>query len=330
MKFRLLLIILIVSLLVGCAGTPGGGAAPATPKQVDKVRLPLGYIPNVQFAPLYVAVSKGFFEDVGIAVDFDYSQETDGVALVGANELQFAVVSGEQVLLARAQGLPVVYVLAWWQDYPVAVAALKDKGIQKPADLAGKKIGLPGLYGANYIGLRALLSAAGLKESDASLESIGYTQVEALVSGRVDAVAIYANNEPIQLARKGYAVDVVKVADYTHLISNGIITNEKTIAERPDLVRRLVRAINQGITYTVANPDEAFIICSKYVEGLTSGDQVVQKDILLETIKFWKTKNTGVSDLEAWQNMQKVLLDMGLLTQELDLSKAYTNDFIAK
>jgi len=330
MKFRLLLITLIISLLAGCAGAPEGTAKPAESQQVDKIRLPMGYIPNVQYAPFYVAVSKGFFEDVGIEVQFDYSQETDGVALVGANELQFAIVSGEQVLLARAQGLPVVHVLAWWQDYPVAVVALKDKGIQKPADLAGKKIGLPGLYGANYIGLRALLAAAGLKESDVSLESIGYTQVEALVSGRVDAVSVYANNEPIQLARKGYDVDVIRVADYTHLISNGVITNEKTIAEHPDLVRRLVRAITQGITYTVANPDEAFIICTKYVEGLTTGDQVVQKDILLESIGFWKTRNTGVSDPEAWQNMQKVLLDMGLLTQELDLSKAYSNDFASK
>jgi NitT/TauT family transport system substrate-binding protein len=116
----------------------------------------MGYIPNIQYAPFYVAVEKGYFADEGIEIEFDYSFETDGVALVGAGELPFAVVSGEQVLLARAQGLA--------RGVVCVVSAISDLGGREPelninraADLKGKKIGLPGLFGANYIGLRALL-----------------------------------------------------------------------------------------------------------------------------------------------------------------------------
>src|SRR5215204_3510017 len=166
---------------------------------LTKISLPMGYIANIQYAPFYVAVEKGYFRDAGIDLEFDYKYETDGVTLVGAGELPFAVVSGEQVLLARAQGLPVTYVVAWYQQYPVSVVAKSELGVVVPQDLKGKKVGLPGLFGANYIGLRALLFEAGMGEEDVTLDSIGFNQVELLAVGQQDIVVGYTANEPVQL-----------------------------------------------------------------------------------------------------------------------------------
>jgi NitT/TauT family transport system substrate-binding protein len=238
------------------------------------------------------------------------------------------VVSGDQVLPARAQGLPVVYVAAWYQQYPVSVVSKSGLGLLTPQDLRGKAIGLPGLYGANYIGLRALLHTAGLKESDVKLDSIGYTQVDALATDREQAVSVYTANEPVQLRARGYSLNEIRVADYVRLASNGLITNEKTIADNPDLVRRMVKAFLRGLADTLADPEAAYETSKAFVPNLAQADADVQKQVLVTTSSLWKADRLGYSDLKAWENMQTVLLDMGLLAKPQDLSKAFTNDFL--
>ena len=232
------------------------------------------------------------------------------------------------MLLARAQQMPVVYVMAWYQQFPVGIVAKTSSGITSVSDLQGRKLGLPGLYGASYIGAVAMLDAAGLKESDLTLDSIGYNQVEVLVADKDDAVVIYTANEPNQL--RGLGVDIVefKASDMVELVANGIITNEKTIQEDPELVRSLVSATLKGIEYTSQNPEEAFEICKKYVDNLAEADQEVQMQVLLSSIKMWQSDRLGYSEPASWENMQRILLQMGLLKSELDLNAAYDNSFI--
>jgi NitT/TauT family transport system substrate-binding protein len=324
MKKSWMIIIPVVLLLSACGMTKTPDPTPV----LEKVSVPVGYIPNIQFAPLYVAMEKAYYRDAGLDVSLDYSFETDAMALVGADKLKFAFVSGEQVLLARAQQLPVVYTMAWYQQYPVGIASMKSSGISKPEDLKGKRIGVPVLSGASYVGLRSLLKAGGLTERDVTLDVIGFNQVEALAVGQEDAVVIYVANEPVELRAKGYDINVIKVADHLQLVSNGLITNEGTIKNNPDLVRRMSTATEKGIQYAAAHPDEAFEISKKYVENLSAADPVVQKAILSESIALWQIARPGYSEPSGWENMQQVLLDMGLISTPQDLKSAYTNEFI--
>lgn len=320
-KKTLGLIVLLGLALAGCSSNPVN-------TDLQNIRLPMGYIPNVQYAPFYVAVEKGYFAEEGLQIEFDYSFETDGVALVGAGELPFAVVSGEQVLLARAQGIPVQYVFAWWQDFPVAAVTAADSGIETPADLRGQRIGLPGLFGASYIGLRALLNAGGLTEADVTLDAIGFNQVEAFASGQEPVVVVYINNEPLQLEALGYAVNVIAVRDAVRLPANGIIANETVVREQPELVRAFNRALQRGLEDTLNDPDAAYEICKLYVENLASADQVVQRAVLESSLDLWRAERLGESDSQAWENLQALLLEMGLLTAPLDLNAAYSNEYL--
>ncbi len=321
----------IVLIMFGLAIALSGCGNPGSAKEAGElthIRLPLGYIPNVQFAPLYVAVEKGYFREAGFDVEFDYRFETNGVALVGAGELPFAVVSGEQVLLARAQGLPVTYVAAWYQEYPISVVAKSELGVLIPQDLKGKRIGLPGLFGANYVGLRALLFEAKMNESDVTLESIGFNQVELMAAGKQDIIVGYTANEPVQLRAQEIPVTELRVANYVELASNGILASEKVIAENPALVRAFVGAFLKGLKDAIENPDEAYDLCAPHIPNFADLDAEVQKKVLATSIKQWKAERLGFSDPQAWENMQSVLLEMGLISEKMDLSKAFTNEFI--
>jgi NitT/TauT family transport system substrate-binding protein len=270
---KYVLIMLGITLtLSGCTGnSPTNGSS-----ELTKISLPMGYIPNIQFAPFYVAIEKGYFREAGIELEMDYKFETDGVALVGAGDLPFAVVSGEQVLLARAQELPVTYVAAWYQQYPVSVVAKSESEVLIPQDLKGKKIGLPGLFGANYIGLRALLFEAKMSESDVTLDAIGFNQVELLAAGEQDVIVGYAANEPIQLRARGIPVTEIRVAEYVQLAANGILASETIISENPDLVRRFIAAFLKGLADTIADPEEAFELSESHIPNFADLDRAVQ------------------------------------------------------
>jgi len=307
--------------LVGCASNPPEDAEPM------HVRLPMGFVANVQFAPWYVAVERGYFAEEGIELEFDYGWETDGVRLVGAGELPFAIASGDQVLLARSQGLPVVTVVNWFRRFPVAVVALEESGILEPADLRGRRIGIPETFGASYIGWRALASAFDMEDDDVQLEVIGYTALANLSEGRVEASVVYANNEPVQLTHAGYDTVLIPVADYATLVSNGLITSEETLRQQPELVRAFSRAFLRGLADTLADPDAAFEICRQYVEGLDAVEDV-QREVLEATLTYWQGEPLGQSDLAAWQETARVMLEAGLLEEPQPAEQAFTNDFL--
>jgi NitT/TauT family transport system substrate-binding protein len=321
-----LIALLTLLCMAGCVAAPVATVSPT--EKVNDIRLPVGYIPNVQFAPLYVAIEKGYFAQENINLSLDYSFETDAISLLGANELQFAIASGEQVLLARAQDLPVVYVAAWYQKYPVAVASKAGNGLLKPEDLKGKVIGVPVLSGASYIGLRTILDAGGLSEKDVTLGVIGFSQVEMLATDRVEAAVVYIANEPVILESQGYPTDLIRVDDYLTLVSNGLVTNEKTLTEEPELVKGMVRALLNGMNDVIADPGEAYQISTKYVETLAQADAMVQKQVLARSIQLWQGGSIGYSDPAAWSNMLSVLKKMELVKADMDINRAFTNDFL--
>lgn len=328
MRKLILPVILIVLILLpaACGGTQP--AQPPAPAEMTHVDLGVGFVPNVQFAPFYVAQAKGFYAEEGLDVALEHGYENDFVALTAKGERQFAIASGDQVILARAQGLPIAYVMKWYERYPVGVLALAESGIETPEDLIGASVGIPGLYGASYIAWKALVYVFGIDEAQVDLREIGFTQAEALSRKTVDAAVVYIANEPVQLQSAGESTVLIEISDYISLVSNGIVTSEKLIADNPDLVRRMVKASLRGVAYTVENPDEAFDIVRGFIPEMTDEDAPTQRAVLDASIELWRTDQPGISSDEAWQVSADFMRNSGLVDSAVEVDKLYTNEFV--
>jgi len=339
MRYRFVVGLLALMLLAGCVPAPAAPITPApgrtdqvqeTPKPLTKVTLAMGYIPSVQFAPFYVAQERGYFKDAGLDVNFRYGFESDLLKLVGTDELQFMIGSGEEAILGRSQGLPVRYVMRWYRKFPAVLFAKASKGIKSLADLAGKKVGVPGLFGANYVGWEALVYAGKLDPKTVSLQSIGFTQATAVKQDQVDAAMDYIVNGPVQLRLAGDEVTVIPVSDFIDLPSNGIITNDKTIGEKPELVQALVTAALKGLRDTLADPNAAFDISLKAVPEAGGDQAAVSRAIFDESLKLWQASDAelGRSDPAAWDVAAKFMKAMGLIQTDVNPSELYTNEFV--
>ncbi len=336
MTRRTLLAAVAVAALLGLAAC----AAPAAPLIVTPaaeptealipVSLGLGYIPSVQFAPYYVAQEKGFFAEQGLAVTFEHGNESDFLKLVGVNQMPFVIASGEQVILGRAQGLPVTYVLPWYYEFPVGVMSLAGQGLDTPDALEGHKVGIPGMYGASLVAWKALVYAAGLDESQVQLETIGFTQAAAVQQGRVDAAVDYVSNGPVQLRLAGHAVDVIAVADYIDLPANGLVTNDRLIADDPALVQRMVDALLAAFRYTLAHPDEAFAISLRVVPEAGGDNEAASRAVFDASLPLWgaDVADFGRSDPAVWQQAAEFMAEMGLVDTVVATEGIVTNRFV--
>ena len=323
------LLLAVFVILTACGGgtTSSAGTSTTSAPTLKHISIGLGYVPDVQFAPFYVAQNKGYYKAVNLNVTFNHGVVPDLIGSLVAGKNDFVFASGDEMLTARNKNVQVIDVATIFQKYPVSLIVPADSPIKTLADLKGHTIGVPGPFGATYTGLLALLYKANLPLSSVKVESIGFTQVAALLAHRVDAVMGYANNEPLQLSRHGFAVRTFAVSDYQPLISNGIITMEDTYHNQAQMVRNFVQATLKGLKDVIARPAEAVEISKGYIPGMSDTTQAMSE--LQATIPLWQGGGQlGYNDSTVWISMEKFLVAEKLIAPVQDLTQAYTNQAI--
>jgi NitT/TauT family transport system substrate-binding protein len=299
------------------------GASGASARTIN---IGLGYIPNVQFAPFYVAEKEGYFKKEGLDVNFQHGYVSELMPLLLQGKLDFVVGDAEDAILARSQGAPVKYVMAMYQKLPVTVFSLPGENIRTAGDLKGKTIGIPGTFGSSYFALQALLSANKLSEKDVKLAPIGFTQLEAVRAGRVDAAVGYVNNEVLQLRSGGVTPNTLDVTRAYPMVGVGLIATEKTLSDA--VARKVVRAAQRGVAFAVANPQRAYQIATSREYAGSGGGTL---DVLKASVELMKGGSVaGGINAANWGRAVGYLQTSGRVPKRFKASDFYSGAYLDK
>ncbi len=279
---------------------------------VEKLTYAAGYIPNVQFAPFYVASSRGYYAEEGLELKMDYTMGPEIFKLVALGKIQMGSVDSDAFLHAAVRKMPLVHVATLYQSYPISMIARKE--LFEAEKLRGKRIGISGTYGSSYLGLKVMLTEMGLGVSDVRVVPVGYTQVAALQKGAVDVVVGYLNNEPIRLKSLGLDVFTHSPGAGHRIPGVGLMTSRKFLQQHPDQVQAFLRATFRGLNDVITDPRGCYeLVVENYLPQLSgSAHYEVEYQVLLATLPFWKSEfiskqGYGQCPSERWAVLSKYL-----------------------
>jgi putative hydroxymethylpyrimidine transport system substrate-binding protein len=314
----------------GASPTTGGASGSPTGEITD-VSIALDWYPWSNHTGIYMAEANGYFEDEGLNVDiYVPSDPATGLQLVAAGQDDFTISYQADVLIARGAGLPVVSVAALVQHPLNSIMTLESSGITRPSELVGKTVGIAGVPSDEAL-LGSMLEADGASLDDVELVTVGFDLMPALLGGQVDAViGAYWVHESILAEQQGQPVNVMRieewgVPDYYELL---LVTSEEMIAEQPEVVAGFVAALTRGYAAAEASPEAAI---SELIKANPETDEALETEGIALLKPLWTDNGDvpfGTQTEERWTSYAAWLRDEGILTEDVDATEAFTNEFV--
>lgn len=302
--------------LAGVNGCGGDGAEPGAPKGASLV---LDFTPNAVHSGIFTALSKGFYKEAGIDLTVrEPGESTDAPKLLAAGRTEFAVLDIHDLGIARERGLDLVGVMAVVQAPLASVIARAEGPVRRPAELAGRTVGVTGLPSDEAV-VDSEVSADGADPAAVERVTIGFNAVAALAAGKVDAATGFWNAEGVALRRQGVPVRIFKVDEYgapryPELI---LTTSRKTLEKDPELVEAMAAATTRGYELVAGEPELGLDALLTANPSLDRADQAAQLAALGPDLRPQDFELAVLRDWAAWD------LEHGLLERPLDVEDAF-------
>lgn len=321
----LLIAALIALGLTGCSAP--GDQKSQTPRQ--KITVILDWFPNTNHSGVYVAKDQGYYAQEGLDVDIIQPPEGGNPQLIAADKGDFAFSYQEEVTTARSQDIPVVALAAVIQHNTSGFASPVSKNIKTPKDFEGKTYGGWGSPAETAV-LKVLMAKYGADFSKIKMVNIGSADFFASMEKGIDFSWIFWGWTGIEAKTKGMDLNFIKLADqekafdyYTPVI----IASESKIKQNPDLVKKFMKATARGYDYAIKNPDQTAAILIKEVPELNK-DLVMASQRYLSREYQADAPHWGEMKSEVWKNYAEFMFQNKLIDQQIDVGKAFTNQFL--
>lgn len=328
---RVLLTMLVVISFIFCGFTLTSGEQAA--KMVD-VTLRMSWFPFQDYAPFLVAQEKGFYAEEGLNVKM-LPGKGSGISskLVAAGENDFGITAADMVLMSKIKGMPIKSVMAIHQESLAAVFYHKSTGIKTPKYLEGKTLAVE-VNGTKYQQFIAFCKKNGVDITKIRVIAVDASQERPLfLRGESDLTLQFTNGMEALLKEKGLSNDVDRMlfSDYgIHIYNHTIITHEDTIKNRPDLVKKFVRASIKGWNYAIGHPEEAIDILVKHYPEMNKNTELDNFKTELSVLDTSVTRENGFGyqTKERWDELQDMLYDLKMIDKKIDVTTVFTNEFL--
>jgi putative hydroxymethylpyrimidine transport system substrate-binding protein len=307
---------LAIALSSGCAGDEadqgGGELRPAV--------IGLDFTPNAVHAPIYTAVRKGFDERHGIDLRIrPPGSSPDSLKLLTSGRADLAVLDIHDLGLARERGADVVAVAALVQR-PLA-AIIARAGIDRPRDLAGKRVGVSGLPSDPAV-LRAVVEGDGGEYASIRQITIGFAGVPSLIQQKIDAVPAFWNAEGVVLRQRGVPIREFRVDDfgapsYPEVV---LFTTRRTLEERRPMVEGVVHAVSDGTRSVLADPEPAI---REIARAGGADEELVRAQLRVVSPLLDPSLELDRAVLERWADFDA---RFGILSRRPDVERAFAFD----
>jgi len=269
--------------------------------------------PQAQFAGYLVAERLDLGRPWGVRIET--SPLVFGVGPVKSvlqGESLFGVASPSHLLKADPAALRLLLVLQ--QASPLVYPVRKASGIERLADLAGRRIGV--WPGGEDLELRWMLHKAGLAPD--AVERVPQSDtVTPFLAGETDSAQVTLYHELHQIEEAGldhHQLRLFRAADQgAALIKDGLLTGRRLVEQEPDFVQAVVNGVLAGWAHAFQHPDEAAAICARARPELTEESQARQlADIRALTFcGATLTQGLGFPDPLHVERAMRALTDLG-------------------